>query len=124
MRVIIDMNLSRSWAGFLKSNNIDAAHWSEIGPVDALDEFIMRHAADQHAVVLTNDLDFGAILAATGGKAPSVVQIRAADLRVAAIGKQVAAALQQSAELLAAGALLTVEPARARITALPIGDER
>jgi predicted nuclease of predicted toxin-antitoxin system len=122
MRVVVDMNLSPSWARFLQSNGIDAAHWSGIGPVDALDELIMRHAVDQQAVVLTNDLDFGSILAATGGKAPSVVQIRAADLRVEAIGKQVVAALLQSEELLAAGALLTVEPARARIIVLPIGE--
>jgi predicted nuclease of predicted toxin-antitoxin system len=116
------MNLSPCWAEFLQGNSIEAIHWSEIGPVDALDETIMRHAAAEKAVVLTNDLDFGTILAATGGKAPSVVQIRAADLRVEAIGEQVVAALRQSEALLAAGALLTVEPARLRITALPIGE--
>lgn len=123
MRVIVDMNLPPTWAEYLQRNGIDAVHWSAIGPIDALDESIMRHAAAEQAVVLTNDLDFGTILAATGGKAPSVVQIRAADVRVAAVGEQVAAALRQSEELLTAGALMTVDPARLRITALPIGDE-
>jgi predicted nuclease of predicted toxin-antitoxin system len=32
-------------------------------------------------IVLTNDLDFGSILAATNGEKPSVVQVRPAELR-------------------------------------------
>jgi len=43
--------------------------------------------------VLTHDLDFSAILAATHGEKPSVVQIRAEDVSPDVIGKQVIIAL-------------------------------
>lgn len=40
----------------------------------------MAYARSNNYVVLTHDLDFGAILAATHGEKPSVVQIRAEDV--------------------------------------------
>jgi predicted nuclease of predicted toxin-antitoxin system len=46
----------------------------------ASDLAIMAHAKLHDFVVLTHDLDFGAILAATNADKPSVVQIRAGDL--------------------------------------------
>jgi predicted nuclease of predicted toxin-antitoxin system len=121
MKIIIDMNLSPRWAGFLRDSGFESTHWSDMGPVDALDPTIMDHAHRTGSIILTHDLDFGAILAATGGNAPSVVQIRAGDLSPSAIGLQVVAALNQSSDALANGALITVDPKRTRLTLLPIG---
>jgi predicted nuclease of predicted toxin-antitoxin system len=70
--------------------------------------------------VLTHDLDFGAILAATHGEKPSVVQIRAEDVSPDAIGKQVLAALKQMESELMKGALLTIDPKRTRMSILPL----
>lgn len=70
--------------------------------------------------MLTHDLDFGDILAATGGAAPSVVQIRAADLAVERFGSLVARALDAASDELARGALVTVDAARLRIRLLPL----
>ncbi len=95
MKIIIDMNLSPSWAGFLRNAGFEAAHWSDLGAPDALDSAIMDYARVHGSVILTHDLDFGTILAATGGNAPSVVQIRAGDLSINAIGDQILAALRQ-----------------------------
>jgi predicted nuclease of predicted toxin-antitoxin system len=120
MRIIIDMNLAPKWAAFLGGEGFEAAHWSNVGPVNALDTTIMAYALAESAIVLTSDLDFGAILAATGGNAPSVMQIRAGDVSVSAIGLQVVAALRQSAQLLADGALVTLTPDKVRLTILPI----
>ena len=58
MKFLIDMNLSPRW-------------------VDAPDTTIMAFAHDHAYAVLTHDLDFSAILAATHSEKPSVVQIRA-----------------------------------------------
>ena len=71
-------------------------------------------------VVLTHDLDFGAILAATRGAEPSVVQIRADDVSPEAIGRVVANALDRMKDDLEAGALLTIDPARMRLRLLPV----
>jgi len=71
-------------------------------------------------VVLTHDLDFGAILAATHGEKPSVVQIRSEDVSPDLIGEQVIAALRQMTRELEEGALLTVDPNRTRMSMLPL----
>lgn len=120
MRFIIDMNLSPRWVEHLAEAGVEAQHWSSLGQVDAPDTAIMQFARENGYLVLTHDLDFGDILAATGGDGPSVVQLRAADVSPEAIGAHVVTALQQMAEHLDAGALLTVDPARARLRLLPL----
>lgn len=80
----------------------------------------MAYANTHDCVVLTHDLDFSAILAATGGKKPSVVQIRSDDVSPDVIGVQVVAALRQMAAELKEGALLTVDPKRTRLRVLPL----
>ena len=80
----------------------------------------MAYAAANDYVVLTHDLDFSAILAATHGEKPSVVQIRAEDVNPDRIGAQVAAALRQMESELQEGALLTVDPNRTRLRLLPL----
>jgi predicted nuclease of predicted toxin-antitoxin system len=79
----------------------------------------MAFAKANDYVVLTHDLDFGAILAATGRDKPSVVQIRARDVSPDAIGTPIIDALRQMTEELDAGALLTVDPNRTRLRILP-----
>ncbi len=125
MKLLVDMNLSPRWVKLLADADIEAIHWSSIGAPTARDIDIMGIAREKGYVVLTQDLDFGTILAATQGKKPSVVQIRSEDVSPDTIGKQVVTALQQMAVDLEQGALLTVNPKRirARILPLPKRDE-
>ena len=116
MKLLIDMNLSPLWVDFLASVSIKAAHWATIGEPAAPDIDIMAYAAAEGYVILTHDLDFGAILAATNGATPSVVQFCAGDLSPDTIGRHlIDAELEQ-------GALLTIEPGRARMCLLPLRD--
>ena len=120
MRLLIDMNLSPRWVGLLNGAGIEADHWSTIGAHNAPDPLIMAYAAEHDYVVLTHDLDFSAILAATQGEKPSVVQIRAEDVSPDAIGAQVVAALRQMSAELLEGALLTIDTNRTRLRVLPL----
>ena len=120
MKVLVDMNLSPRWVGVLIGAGIDAAHWSAVGAHDAPDQEIMAHALANGFVVLTHDLDFSAILAATQGKKPSVVQLRADNTSPDVIGREVLDALTQMDADLRDGALLTVEPGRTRLRVLPL----
>lgn len=120
MKLLVDMNLSPRWVVLLGDTGIEAAHWSTLGAKNAPDSEIMTYAKVHDYVVLTHDLDFGAILAATHGEKPSVVQIRAEDVSPDAIGTQVVAALRQMASELEEGALLTVDPNRTRMRVLPL----
>lgn len=120
MKLLVDMNLSPRWASLLVDAGIEAAHWSTLGAKNAPDSEIMAYASANDYVVLTHDLDFSAILAATHGEKPSVVQIRAEDVSPDVIGKQVIAALRQMESDLEEGALLTVDPNRTRLRLLPL----
>ena len=120
MKLLVDMNLSPHWVDRLCAAGLPAVHWSGVGRMDAADIEIMAYAAKHDYVVLTHDLDFSAILAATQGTKPSVVQIRSDNLSPAAIGEPLIAALQQMTTDLEAGALLTVDPGRTRLNLLPL----
>jgi predicted nuclease of predicted toxin-antitoxin system len=71
---------------------------------DASDLDIMAYAKAHDYVLLTHDLDFAAILAATYGKKPSVMQIRAEQLAPDLIGLHIVSALRQLAVELDSGA--------------------
>lgn len=120
MKLLIDMNLSPRWVRVLADANIEAEHWSTLGPVNAPDVEIMAFARANDHVVLTHDLDFSTILAATHGEKPSVVEIRFNDVSPDVIGKPVIDALRQMVPELDAGALLTIGPSRARLRILPL----
>jgi predicted nuclease of predicted toxin-antitoxin system len=120
MKLLVDMNLSPRWVNVLADAGIEATHWSSLGVISAPDSEIMTYAKLNEYVVLTHDLDFGAILAATHGEKPSVVQIRAEDVSPDVIGAQVVIALRQMAPELAEGALITVDPNRTRLRVLPL----
>ncbi len=69
--------------------------------------------------MLTNDLDFSAILAVSHGEKPSVVQIRASNLNPSAIGARVIDAIRQMSDALESGALITIEPGRNLVGVFP-----
>ncbi len=62
MKVVLDMNMSPEWALSLADEGVEAVHWSHVGDWSADDDDIVRWAASKGYVILTKDLDFGAIL--------------------------------------------------------------
>ena len=81
MKILIDMNLSPSWARVLNEAGMEAIHWSDVGPATTPDPAIMAYATANGFVILTNDLDFGIALAIANREKPSVAQIRGEDLQ-------------------------------------------
>lgn len=120
MKVLVDMNLSPRWVNALADAGIEALHWSTIGMANAPDSEIMAYASKYDFVVLTHDLDFSAILAATHGEKPSVVQVRAENVSPELFADQVVSALRQAESELEEGALVTVDPKRTRLRILPL----
>jgi predicted nuclease of predicted toxin-antitoxin system len=121
LKLLVDMNLSPRWVDVLAAAGFEAAHWSKVGLATATDLEILDYAQENDYVVLTHDLDFGAILAAHQGLKPSVVQIRARDINPGIIGAQIVAGLRQTAHELDAGALVTIDMNRTRVRILPLG---
>jgi predicted nuclease of predicted toxin-antitoxin system len=124
MRFLVDMNLSPAWVPFLRDAGLEAVHWSEVGAANASDRELMDWADAHDHIVLTSDLDFSAILAATRRQRPSVVLVRSDLLTTAAIGGAVTRAIEQTQRDLADGAVVSVDPTRARVRILPLRPER
>jgi predicted nuclease of predicted toxin-antitoxin system len=120
MKILVDMNLSPRWAVELQSRGLEATHWQQVGAANASDEEVFAWCADHGYILFTHDLDFGAILAASKGRRPSVVQMRTENVLPDALLHQVVDALRQTESDLAQGALVTIEPARHRIRLLPL----
>jgi predicted nuclease of predicted toxin-antitoxin system len=120
IKIIIDMNLPPSLVSILENEGWEALHWSSIGDPGATDSEIMRYAKKGGYVVLTHDLDFGAILAATGWKTPSVIQIRTQDVFPESIGNMIIATIHQFLDDIKKGALISVDESRSRARILPI----
>lgn len=120
MRLVLDMNLSPRWVGFLRDNGIEAVHWSTVGDPRARDAAIMAWARDNSWVVFTHDLDFSALLAATEAVGPSVIQLRTQDVMPDAAGEDVLRVLRQHGTALEEGAIVSVDRMTARVRVLPI----
>jgi len=61
MKIVIDMNLTPSWAGVLEAGGHQTVHWSGVGSPKASDHDILLWARQRAYVVFPHDLDFGAI---------------------------------------------------------------
>ena len=122
MKLLVDMNLSPAWIVRLAGLGFEAVHWSTIGAATAPDVEILAWAHEHQFVVVTNDLDFSAILAAGAGAAPSVVQIRMQDLISDSAVASVAIALAAYRQEIARGALLTIDEGGTRVRMLPLRD--
>jgi len=111
---------SPEWVQLFAQHGITAEHWVMLGNPTASDAEIMAYARDAGFAVFTHDLDFGNILAATNARGPSVIQIRTQDPTPAAVGPIVVATLHDLTMQLERGALVTIDPARARSRILPL----
>lgn len=120
MRLVVDMNLTPRWVGFLTANGIEAVHWSTVGDPRASDATIMKWARDRGYAVFTHDLDFSAILATAGQTGPSVLQVRTQSVLPESIGADVVQVLNAHADAMTAGAIVTIDPAGARVRILPV----
>ena len=120
MKFLIDMNLSPRWCGILQAEGWDSVHWSQVGIASAPDHQVMQRAHEEQRIVLTHDLDYGAMLAATKATGPSVVQVRTQDVRPQTLVPLLVPILRQFESELNAGALLIVDEAKSRVRLLPL----
>ena len=120
MKLLVDMNLSPKWCSVLQAEGWDTVHWSDVGSASAPDQEVMQWALSNDHVVVTHDLDFGAILAATHATGPSVVQVRTQDVRPTSLAPRLIPWLRQYTNELEAGAMVVIDEARSRVRLLPI----
>ena len=120
LKLLIDMNLSDKLVERLCEAGFDCQHWKTVGDPKAPDTELFDWAKRNDAVVITRDLGFSGILAATQFDAPSVVQVRCVDSHSKSAFPIILQALQQCEDHLRRGALVVVSENRLRIRTLPL----
>ena len=120
MKFLLDMNLSPRWSGVLQAHGYECIHWSSVGDARADDARTLAWASAHEHVLITNDLDFGAILAAAGSAGPSVIFLRCQDIMPSTLERTLVRVVEQHGEALRTGALIALDEARARVRVLPL----
>jgi len=120
MKIIVDMCLSPKWVDPLNAAGMEARHWSTLGAGDAPDSSIFDFARQDGSVILTADLDFGALLAGARSGKPSVIQLRLPRISLEKAWEPTLRALTQFRPEIDAGALVTIDAMTTRVRILPI----
>jgi predicted nuclease of predicted toxin-antitoxin system len=95
-------------------------HWSQVRAKNATDETMMNWASAESHVVVTNDLDFGQILALTHPTGSSVVLIRGPKVLPSQIGDSVVECLKIFQQELEQGVPIVIDHQRQRVRVLPL----
>ena len=121
MRFLIDNALSPLLATLLNHAGHDALHVREIALQQSEDAAIFDRAAADGRVVVSADTDFGTLLATRASQKPSVIQFRGRGSRKPeALAQAILSNLPPLVDALESGSIITFEPSRIRVRALPI----
>lgn len=120
MKFLADMGISPKITDFLRGLGYEAMHLHEEGLDRLPDSDILSKARREGYVVLTSDLDFGGLIAASGAELPSVVIFRLKNMRFANVKLHMQEIVNHHIDVLVKGAVLSVTERRIRIRNLPI----
>ena len=121
MKFLADMGISPRSAAFLGRLGHDAVHLHDESLDRLSDASILSKALDEGRVVLTHDLDFGDLVAASGARLPSVVTFRLRNMSADHVNRYLQLILADYQERLIAGAVISVTEGQIRVRSLPIG---
>jgi predicted nuclease of predicted toxin-antitoxin system len=117
---LADMGVSPRTVAVLIAAGFDAVHGRDLGLGQADDAQILARAASERRVVLTFDLDFGDILAASGGTSPSVIIIRTTVQTPTVVNPLLLAVIAKQHEALTEGCLIVIDDSCYRLRHLPV----
>ena len=120
MKFLADMGISPATVEALRAHGHQATHLHEHA-LDRLADFeILDKARAEQAVVLTHDLDFSDLMAASHALIPSVIIFRLPDMRPGNVTRHLLAVIAQHSAALEQGAIVSVGERRIRVRQLPI----
>lgn len=117
------MGVSGTTTRDLRSAGHDVIHLREVGLKKMPDSEILAKARAEKRILLTFDLGFGELVAASGDTVPSVISFRLSDERPSAVTPRLLRVIKERRAELEAGAIISVEMARYRVRHLPIESE-
>ena len=122
MRFLADMGVSLRVVQWLRESGHDAVHLRDEGLQRLPNGEIFSKARDERRIILTFDLDFGEIMAASHGRPPGVLLFRLHNTRSDHVIQRLERVLAESSAELETGAIIVVEEGRHRVRRPPSGD--
>jgi predicted nuclease of predicted toxin-antitoxin system len=120
MKFLADMGVSPITVNILRKEGYDAIHLNEQGLSRMPDCEIIAKAKRESRIVLTFDLDFTDLLAASQDNLPSVIIFRLKTTLPTFVSSRLLIVLSESTENLNEGAIIIVEDYRYRVRNLPL----
>jgi predicted nuclease of predicted toxin-antitoxin system len=120
MKLLLDQGAPRSAAILLRQAGFDTVHTGEISMAESADSEILKRALAESRVVVTLDADFHSLLALSQASQPSVIRIRIEGLRAEPFTELLQGVLQQCADDLKSGAMVSVSNFQIRVRRLPV----
>lgn len=120
MKFLADMGVATRIVEWLRTKGHEVTHLREEGLHRLSDEEIFKKAVSEKRIILTFDLDFGEIIALSGGKLVSVIVFRLRNTHTPYVIKRLEYVLKESSDLLKEGSIVIVEDTRHRVRELPI----
>lgn len=120
MRLLADMHISAKTVQLLRDLGHDVVRVADVLSPTATDEAIVRAAENDERTILTQDLDFSAIVALSGRARPSVISLRLASSRIEHVNDVLARELPVLEAEARSGALITIQEDRVRVRTIPI----
>jgi predicted nuclease of predicted toxin-antitoxin system len=121
LRFLADMGVSHQVVEWLRTKGHEAVHLRDEGLQRLPNGEIFQKAGREQRIVLTFDLDFGEILAASGRQIVSVILFRLRNTRTGFVIQRLDDVLNHSSAELMQGTIVIVEDGRHRVRRLPIG---
>lgn len=120
MKFLADMGISPKTVAFLNDLGQEAVHLHDEGLERLPDPDILEKARHEGRVLLTHDLDFGELVAASGARLPSVIIFRLRNMHPEQVNYRLREIISQHHHPLAQGAVLSVSERQVRVRLLPI----
>ncbi|MDO8142575.1 MAG: DUF5615 family PIN-like protein [Candidatus Brocadiales bacterium] len=122
LKFIADVHISPLTVQELLKSGYSATRVTDSLPSTSSDIEIIQFANKEKAVIITQDLDFSAIVAQSGLNSPSVISIRVTDAKPDIITRILLNVLPFIESFIAEGALVSIDESGYRVRKIPVED--
>lgn len=120
MRFLADMGISPKTVEVLRALGHDATHLHEQSLDQLPDRAILEKARHEERILLTHDLGFGDLIAASGANLPTVVIFRLRNMQPAFVNRYLQAIVARYPDELERGVIMSVTEGQIRLRSLPL----
>lgn len=120
MKFLADMGISPKTEDFLIALGFESIHLSALKLNKMLDSEILNKAKNEGFILLTHDLDFSELVAASKAKLPSVIIFRLRNMQPNNVNSTLKKIVTNHSSALKQGAIISVTDSQIRVRQLPI----